>query len=101
AACGGRGASAKSPKTSPRCPTVDTPPMPSGCWPTGSTRLTGVDPFLRVPAEHPAWRGPLALVRVIPRPHGENKQRRWGEYCRVESAESGNDPAVVVVRDRT
>ena len=35
-------------------------------------------------------------MRVTPRPHGENKQRRWRGYRRVESAESGNDPAVVV-----
>ena len=35
-----------------------------------------------------------------PRPHGENKQRRWRGYRRVESAESGNDPAVVI-RDST
>ena len=31
----------------PGRPTVSTPPTHSGCWPTGSVRLTGVDPFLR------------------------------------------------------
>ena len=31
----------------PGRPTVSTPPTHSGCWPTCSIRLTGVDPFLR------------------------------------------------------